>query len=703
MIDQEVDEICRLIEGYSRSLRDNFIKADELDEQLVVGGFLFEFSDEWWKSGAFEAHDRSGFSNPNFPFGHMAEEYFGLFQISQQTAGNTNILTPRPIVSKLTHLWTDSIGGEYVDACGGLDLSPTQASTAAPTSTPEPPTALIECYAGIGNLEIGIDMYYDTQCFQGGLGCDSAQLGCRYCISFGTGPYVPCPKSPATESPTRSPTKSPTEAPTAPPMTETPTPRPTEPPTEAPTAPPMTETPTPRPTEPPTEAPTAPPMTEPPTPRPTEPPTEAPTAPPMTEPPTSRPTEPPTEVPTEAPTSIPTDSPVTQQPTPHPTGPPTKKRKPTTIKCHATQGNQANGIGMVFDQTCISMRGGLGCDMALLGCRYCMLQDSGRDGPYFPCDNFSTPSPTVESEVEHTPVPSRVKSTPETTAPDTDESEQSVEPSSEPTANETPVPSNESEQGTPEPPTEIKENRTRPVSNESSSEAKTTTTSIPTPNSFETPSPTAVAEEPNETSSPEPSTTAYTAPPPCPLNQSFVDAKIGVYHDSRCGTIGGLGCDPLHPGCRYCDLSKLNENLLPCDSLNIAADCASSGTDMANGISSYFDRSCFVKLSWDCQLTHAGCRYCRYRSTRYSLKFHTCPDQELEKLSEYLSGETIKSESAFPIAVVASTCGAIGVIGILIAAVVARKRRRNHQDIDQDQPFDLPPLVLTGPSDEVTI
>lgn len=63
---------------------------------------------------------------------------------------------------------------------------------------------------------------------------------------------------------------------------------------------------------------------------------------------------------------------------------------PTIVKaesdntCDAGEGNNQAGISMYFDTTCID-NGGLGCDGARPGCKFCMMKDSGKSGPYVPC------------------------------------------------------------------------------------------------------------------------------------------------------------------------------------------------------------------------------------------------------------------------------------------------------------------------------
>ena len=76
-------------------------------DAVTVGGFLFEWSDEWWKKGNPSAHDWGGNKVTNFPGGYWDEEWFGLNSIFAQD-GDVDGRTPRTIVSLLADLWGGS-------------------------------------------------------------------------------------------------------------------------------------------------------------------------------------------------------------------------------------------------------------------------------------------------------------------------------------------------------------------------------------------------------------------------------------------------------------------------------------------------------------------------------------------------------------------------------------------------------------------
>ena len=70
------------------------------------GGFIFEWSDEWWKSpqcGNSSEHSGGSAQNGAFPGGWDDEEWFGLNSIA---AGTPNVLTQRATYNAIKGLWT---------------------------------------------------------------------------------------------------------------------------------------------------------------------------------------------------------------------------------------------------------------------------------------------------------------------------------------------------------------------------------------------------------------------------------------------------------------------------------------------------------------------------------------------------------------------------------------------------------------------
>ena len=69
---------------------------------IVSGGAVFAWSDEWWKSGAASTHEAGGWNSAAFPDGRGDEEWWGIHRIS---AGDPNMLEPRAAAGVLTGLW----------------------------------------------------------------------------------------------------------------------------------------------------------------------------------------------------------------------------------------------------------------------------------------------------------------------------------------------------------------------------------------------------------------------------------------------------------------------------------------------------------------------------------------------------------------------------------------------------------------------
>lgn len=86
-----------------RSIETNWNSAP--DTQVTIGGAVFEFTDEWWKTdGNPNTQGTGGFPNPNFPDGFMNESYFGLFSIADNP-GTCNQLTKRQVFTELSNAW----------------------------------------------------------------------------------------------------------------------------------------------------------------------------------------------------------------------------------------------------------------------------------------------------------------------------------------------------------------------------------------------------------------------------------------------------------------------------------------------------------------------------------------------------------------------------------------------------------------------
>jgi len=84
----------------------------EANASIIVGGCVFEFTDEWWKGeGGADQHDSGGFVQGGFPDGFSNEEWYGLFEVTVSEGGRLDTLTPRPSYDALKSLW---LGGDPI-------------------------------------------------------------------------------------------------------------------------------------------------------------------------------------------------------------------------------------------------------------------------------------------------------------------------------------------------------------------------------------------------------------------------------------------------------------------------------------------------------------------------------------------------------------------------------------------------------------
>ncbi|KAF1315503.1 Glycoside hydrolase, partial [Globisporangium splendens] len=107
--EQELLVVGHALLNQTLAMHANFNRSDALKEQILVGGFVFEYSDEWWKSGAEDIHNLGTVRNKGFPLGYLSEEYFGLFGAvrNEEEFGvdGVDLLHARPTVALLTDLW----------------------------------------------------------------------------------------------------------------------------------------------------------------------------------------------------------------------------------------------------------------------------------------------------------------------------------------------------------------------------------------------------------------------------------------------------------------------------------------------------------------------------------------------------------------------------------------------------------------------
>jgi hypothetical protein len=92
------------------SVQADFVSAlwSELAANAPVasGGCVFEWADEWWKSGSPLTHDLGGWASASFPDGWADEEWWGINRISTGGGGAPDEFQPRAVFDQLRALWT---------------------------------------------------------------------------------------------------------------------------------------------------------------------------------------------------------------------------------------------------------------------------------------------------------------------------------------------------------------------------------------------------------------------------------------------------------------------------------------------------------------------------------------------------------------------------------------------------------------------
>ncbi|MDY8134455.1 hypothetical protein [Aquimarina sp. 2201CG5-10] len=74
-------------------------------QKVGSGGYIFEWTDEWWKSpqcGGNDTHAGGSAQNGSFPGGWDDEEWFGLNSVA---AGSPNVITQRPTYTYFESIW----------------------------------------------------------------------------------------------------------------------------------------------------------------------------------------------------------------------------------------------------------------------------------------------------------------------------------------------------------------------------------------------------------------------------------------------------------------------------------------------------------------------------------------------------------------------------------------------------------------------
>ena len=196
-------------------------------------------------------------------------------------------------------------------------------------------------------------------------------------------------------------------------------------------------------------------------------------------------------------------------------------------------------------------------------------------------------------------------------------------------------------------------------------------------------------------------------------NANEVEQDIDVIEDSRCESGDGVGCVATPTaGCRYCQRGDLRpENqLFACDGLeehDVECLTTASDVELNQGVSLYLDLQCLEELQPDCSLTHAGCRYCQFAPTPASEVYSVCPNYTLEQMTEYLDVHEKNENASMSIGlIIAIGCSALVMTLIAVLGILRRRRHRQQEQSNipnefQREEFDLPPLVIRGPVDDL--
>ncbi|OQR89323.1 glycoside hydrolase [Achlya hypogyna] len=194
------DQTLWNVESYLMSmatlLEANYMARDGSNTPLLVGGFVFEYSDEWWKMGNPAVQDMGIIPGSFLPLGYFSEEHFGIFAVAPTGGASSpresciavvglDFMIPRTVATRLSTLWSMKI-----------DAQPFTCSNPGAVAFPTPATAVADCNVSSADLALGISVYSDIICTQstGAMGCRNG--ACRLCQLFPTqqsAPYVGCP------------------------------------------------------------------------------------------------------------------------------------------------------------------------------------------------------------------------------------------------------------------------------------------------------------------------------------------------------------------------------------------------------------------------------------------------------------------------------------------------------------------------------
>ncbi|KAJ0404087.1 hypothetical protein P43SY_000871 [Pythium insidiosum] len=111
---EDLEMVGKMLVEQTVAMERNYNLTDSLREQILVGGFVFEYSDEWWKAGNENVHNLGEVANGGFPLGYLSEEFFGLYRaVRPEHPDAIDKLHPRPTVDLLRDVWSNGpLGGE---------------------------------------------------------------------------------------------------------------------------------------------------------------------------------------------------------------------------------------------------------------------------------------------------------------------------------------------------------------------------------------------------------------------------------------------------------------------------------------------------------------------------------------------------------------------------------------------------------------
>lgn len=107
--------------AYAANVMETYWNELRANAGLAAGACVFEYADEWWKSGDPAAHDPGGFENFGYIDNWMNEEWWGIFR-TLDLGGTINVLEPRAMFYRLAAMWNAPFDSVAVTSLAGTDL-----------------------------------------------------------------------------------------------------------------------------------------------------------------------------------------------------------------------------------------------------------------------------------------------------------------------------------------------------------------------------------------------------------------------------------------------------------------------------------------------------------------------------------------------------------------------------------------------------